>query len=600
MTREPRRRDDRRRRRCAVGRRRHHERGDRRAPRRAPGRLPADPDRVRLAPRAGSPGPRASRRRTSRAARIPDPEPGPRARSATTASCSSGWSSRSSSAASSSASRSPSRTGSVPRLIRDGRARRGALDAAAWDARHRRARRDRPRAHPDPVDQSAAARRPRRRAPSPRAAIAAILARRRARARGRRAGARAAARSTPGCAATAPAASRSCCSRTSTSSRRRPSAGPTTRSRADLADGYVYGRGAVDMKAMVAMELAVVAAARGRGARGRPRSRPRPDPRPPPRRPVHLHRRRGGRRRSPAPSGSPSTGPDWLRAAGALNECGGVVDDGRRPALLPDPGRREGLRRLPDPRPRDVGPRLDAARGQRRRPGRRGHRAPRRSRARPALTPVMARFLELAAAELPADAARIARRAVAATTRAAPRPRSRRPATRCTPGRCGRSCATPSARTSSTPGVKYNVIPGDADDRGRLPGPARARPSRTMRAELVDAARAGARRRLRDRAHRLRRAGRGARRRAAVRAAGRARSATTIRTASRCRSWPRSRPTRSTPTPLGTPTYGFSPLRLDPDERFLERFHGVDERVSVEALRWGLPVLYDVVRRFCG
>ena len=31
---------------------------------------------------------------------------------------------------------------------------------------------------------------------------------------------------------------------------------------------------------------------------------------------------------------------------------------------------------------------------------------------------------------------------------------------------------------------------------------------------------------------------------------------------------------------LGVPTYGFSPLRLDPDERFLERFHGVDERVS--------------------
>ncbi len=50
---------------------------------------------------------------------------------------------------------------------------------------------------------------------------------------------------------------------------------------------------------------------------------------------------------------------------------------------------------------------------------------------------------------------------------------------------------------------------------------------------------------------------------------------------------------------LGVPTYGFSPLRLEPDERFLERFHGVDERVCVEALRWGLPVLYDVVRRFC-
>ncbi|HEX5148042.1 MAG TPA: M20/M25/M40 family metallo-hydrolase, partial [Candidatus Limnocylindrales bacterium] len=52
--------------------------------------------------------------------------------------------------------------------------------------------------------------------------------------------------------------------------------------------------------------------------------------------------------------------------------------------------------------------------------------------------------------------------------------------------------------------------------------------------------------------------------------------------------------------PLGVPTYGFSPLMLDPEERFLERFHGVDERVSVEALRWGLPVLYDVTRRFCG
>jgi acetylornithine deacetylase/succinyl-diaminopimelate desuccinylase-like protein len=51
---------------------------------------------------------------------------------------------------------------------------------------------------------------------------------------------------------------------------------------------------------------------------------------------------------------------------------------------------------------------------------------------------------------------------------------------------------------------------------------------------------------------------------------------------------------------LDTPTYGFSPLRLDPDERYLERFHGVDERVSLDALRFGLPVLYDVTRRFCG
>jgi acetylornithine deacetylase/succinyl-diaminopimelate desuccinylase-like protein len=51
---------------------------------------------------------------------------------------------------------------------------------------------------------------------------------------------------------------------------------------------------------------------------------------------------------------------------------------------------------------------------------------------------------------------------------------------------------------------------------------------------------------------------------------------------------------------LGIPTYGFSPLRLAPEDRFLELFHGVDERVSLDALRWGLPVLDDTVRRFCG
>jgi acetylornithine deacetylase/succinyl-diaminopimelate desuccinylase-like protein len=56
---------------------------------------------------------------------------------------------------------------------------------------------------------------------------------------------------------------------------------------------------------------------------------------------------------------------------------------------------------------------------------------------------------------------------------------------------------------------------------------------------------------------------------------------------------------KSTSLRLGVPTYGFSPLRMAPGEQFLERFHGVDERVSLEALRFGLPVLYDVVRRFC-
>jgi len=52
--------------------------------------------------------------------------------------------------------------------------------------------------------------------------------------------------------------------------------------------------------------------------------------------------------------------------------------------------------------------------------------------------------------------------------------------------------------------------------------------------------------------------------------------------------------------PLGVPTYGFSPLRQPADDPYIDRWHGVDERVSLEGLRWGLPVLYDAVRRFCG
>jgi len=51
--------------------------------------------------------------------------------------------------------------------------------------------------------------------------------------------------------------------------------------------------------------------------------------------------------------------------------------------------------------------------------------------------------------------------------------------------------------------------------------------------------------------------------------------------------------------PLGIPVYGFSPLRQPAGETYLDRYHGIDERVSLEGLRWGLPVLYDAVRRFC-
>ena len=49
---------------------------------------------------------------------------------------------------------------------------------------------------------------------------------------------------------------------------------------------------------------------------------------------------------------------------------------------------------------------------------------------------------------------------------------------------------------------------------------------------------------------------------------------------------------------LGIPTYGFVPLRLEPDVPYLSLFHANDERIPVSALRFGLPVLHEVVRRF--
>jgi len=49
---------------------------------------------------------------------------------------------------------------------------------------------------------------------------------------------------------------------------------------------------------------------------------------------------------------------------------------------------------------------------------------------------------------------------------------------------------------------------------------------------------------------------------------------------------------------IGIPTYGFAPLRLGPEDLFLSLFHAHDERVPVSALRFGLPVLHEVVSRF--
>ena len=49
---------------------------------------------------------------------------------------------------------------------------------------------------------------------------------------------------------------------------------------------------------------------------------------------------------------------------------------------------------------------------------------------------------------------------------------------------------------------------------------------------------------------------------------------------------------------LSIPCYGFAPLRLEADVPFLELFHGHDERVPVSAIGFGLPVLAEVVARY--
>jgi len=92
---------------------------------------------------------------------------------------------------------------------------------------------------------------------------------------------------------------------------------------ADLADGYVYGRGAVDMKAMIGMELAVVRllAAEARAAGLDPAS----DPIPGVRRDLLFtctaDEEAGG---LAGAKWIAENRPDWLRGDGALNECGGV------------------------------------------------------------------------------------------------------------------------------------------------------------------------------------------------------------------------------------------------------------------------------------
>lgn len=51
--------------------------------------------------------------------------------------------------------------------------------------------------------------------------------------------------------------------------------------------------------------------------------------------------------------------------------------------------------------------------------------------------------------------------------------------------------------------------------------------------------------------------------------------------------------------PLGVPSYGFAPMQLPPGLKFMEMFHAHNERAPVDGLGWGVRVLYEVVRAYC-
>jgi len=364
---------------------------------------------------------------------------------------------------------------------------------------------------------------------------------------------------------------------------------------ADLADGYIYGRGAVDMKAMVAMELAVVRLLAGEArAAGLDPAR---DPIPGLRRDVLFtctaDVEAGG---LAGAKWVAEHRPDWLRGAGALNECGGVATTvaGRRfyPIQVSEKGfaaYRVAVRGTwgHGSMPREDNAAVLAAAVIERL----AVQGPTR------LTPVMARFIELAAAELPPDAAGLMRSLAGDD----PARAESAVALACDPmyARALRALL----RDTVSPdvvhaGVKYNVIPGDAVvevDCRILPGTTEP----AMRAELVE--RLGP-----DLAAvcEIELIVFGAPVAAPAEGPLYDLLVDTIREHDPAGiplpvMAPFATDAKHTST-VGTPTYGFSPLKLDPDERFLERFHGVDERVAVDALRWGLPVLYDVVRRFCG
>ena len=365
---------------------------------------------------------------------------------------------------------------------------------------------------------------------------------------------------------------------------------------ADLADGQIWGRGAVDMKHLVAMELMVVRmlAAEARAAGRDPAS----DPIPGLTRDILF-----------ASTADEEAGglngivplvlerPELLRAAGAINESGAVATtiDGKRfyPIGVAEKG--YAVYRLTvhgtwghGSMPRDDNAAVLASRIV----------TTLAEQGPPRLTPTMERFLADVAANIGEDG----RRLIAALAGPDPRPAEVALRAACDP--ISAQILRALIRDTVSPniiraGVKYNVIPGEATvelDCRLLPGTT----EEAMRATILDRI--------------------GPELAAACdielvihappvdAPASGALYETMVATV-------RDHDPEGIPVPfmvqfatdakhtamIDVPTYGFSPLRYSPTgQEFLVRFHAVDERVGVDALRWGLPVLYDVVRRFCG
>lgn len=362
----------------------------------------------------------------------------------------------------------------------------------------------------------------------------------------------------------------------------------------DVADGYLWGRGAVDMKSMVSMEVEVLEllADRARAAGLDPAV----DPVPGLRRDVLFactsDEEAGGWQGA---GWLVDNRPDTLRAAGALNEAGGVSVDlaGRRfyPIQVAEKGFEVYRIRVTGTwghgsMPRDDNAAVRAAEAVTR-------LAP---SGEPNVTGPVRRMLAELASALPDGQARL----VEAIGGDDPRRTEAALRTLCDPmyARAMRALLrdTVSPDVIHT-GLKYNVIPGEATieiDCRTLPGTTEGDVREQILARLGDLA-----------PHCVVEHTIGA---VPVEAPAEGELyellAATVR----------AHDPEGIPVPvmapfatdakhldrLGVPCYGFSPLRLEPGERFLERFHGVDERVGIDALRWGLPVLYDVVATFCG